>query len=328
MAPPRVTIHLPTYNQGRFVAHALRGALDQTYDDYEVIVSDNHSTDETAAVLATFAGHPKLRVVKPPSFLGVVEHFKWAVAQSTSEYFSYLCSDDGLLPDFLKEQVALLDRHPNVAFSHTAAEMIDGDGRVMYLEKSIRPTGVTPGREAIKRFIQNPFGVGDSVLFRRAKFDQVGGFGDLYALDWEIGLRLCTVGDLGYNQDVLMQYRFWEGAERTVPNQLRFMASVNQLYDTYEPRFPEYRRLFRRARLVKALGTIDTLGGMNDAQRAEALGHIRHLCAHPLVEAKIKAFELGLGPLFVKASALRLGAKRKVKALLWPVFAPSRAARS
>lgn len=321
---PRVTIHMPTYNQGRFVAHALRGALSQTYDDYEVIVSDNHSTDETAAVLASFAGHPKLRVVKPPSFLPVVDHFKWAVAQSRSELFSYLCSDDGLLPGFLAAQVELLDRHPNVAFSHTAAEMIDGDGRVMYLEKSIRKTGVTPGREAIKRFIRNPFGVGDSVLFRRAKFDEVGGFGGLYALDWEIGFLLCTVGDLGYRQEVLMQYRFWEGPERTIPNRLRFMEAVNQFYDTYEPRFPQYRRLFQRARLIKALGSIEGLEGMTDAQRQQALTHLRHLCRHPLVEAKLKAFELGLGPVFVKAAALKLEGKRKVKSLLWPLLAPLR----
>lgn len=108
----RVTIHMPTYNQGRFIAHALEGALTQTDDDYRVIVSNNHSTDDTDAVLARYAGHPRLTIVKPPTFLDVVAHFKFVVAQSDSEYFSYLCTDDGVFPDFLKEQVALLDKYP------------------------------------------------------------------------------------------------------------------------------------------------------------------------------------------------------------------------
>lgn len=321
---PRVTIHMPTHNQGRFIAHALEGALNQTYDDYEVVVSNNHSTDETDEVLARYEGHPRLRIVRPSSFLPSIENFKFCVAQSRSEYFSYLCSDDGLLPDFLREQVALLDRYPSASFAHSAAEMIGENGELLYLEKSIRPTGLTPREAAFKRFVFNARCVGDSVLFRRACFDRVGGFGDLYALDWEVELLLCTVGDVAYNQNVLMQYRLWDAPDRTVPNQLKLIASVRALYDRYEPRFPRHRAIFRRARVHRALGAIDALVGMSPGERATAVAEIRKISGHPLVRAKLRAAELGLGRPMLALRRYRQRARLLVKSALGPLLSSSR----
>ncbi len=321
---PRVTIHMPTYNQGRFIAHALEGALNQTYDDYRVIVSNNHSTDETDAVLARYAGHPRLTIIKPPTFLPQIAHFKFVVAQSDSEYFSYLCTDDGLFPDFLKEQVALLDRYPQVGFVHSAAEMIGKEGERLYLEKSIRPTGVIPAKQAFESFIYNAKCVGDSVLFRRKVFDSVGGFGDLYTVDWEIELLMCAVADIAYNQNVLMQYRLWDEPARTVPNQLRLMKCINDFYDKYEPRFPDYRTTFAKARRQRALGSIDALPGMNPEQRATATAEIRRMSPSPLVEAKLRAFEHGLDKPYLAYLKLRHRARNAVKAALYPILAPNR----
>lgn len=321
---PRVTIHMPTHNQGRFIAHALEGALNQTYDDYEVVLSNNHSTDETDAVLARYSDHPRLRIVRPPTFLPSIDNFKFCVAQSKSEYFSYLCSDDGLLPDFLAEQVALLDRYPSASFCHSAAEMIGENGELLHLEKSIRRTGLTRGEEAFKRFVFNARCVGDSVLFRRACFDRVGGFGDLYALDWEVELLLCTVGDVAYNQNVLMQYRLWDAPDRTVPNQLKLIASVRALYDRYEPRFPRHRATFRRARIHRALGAVDALVGMNADQRAIAVAEIRKISTHPVVEAKLRAAELGLGRSMLAVRRFRQRARLLVKSALHPILGLAR----
>lgn len=321
---PRATIHLPTYNQGPFIEHALKGALNQTYDDYQVIVSNNHSTDDTAAILARYEGHPRLKVVVPPTFLGQLDNFKFVVAQSDSEYFSFLCTDDGVFPHFLEEQIALLDRYPNAGFAHAAVEMIGKDGERLYLEKSIHKTGVTPAKKAFEAFIYSARCIGDSVVFRRKTFDAVGGFGDLYALDWEVGLRLCAVADMAYNQNVLTQYRLWDEPSRTVPNQLRFMKFANDLYDTYQPLFPDYREHFIKARRKRAVGSIDALPGMNPEQRATAIAEIRRMSPSPLVDAKLRAFDLGLDKPYLAYLKLRLKARNAVKAALYPLLAPNR----
>jgi hypothetical protein len=188
----------------------------------------------------------------------------------------------------------------------------------------VRPTHLVTRAKGLVMFINGARTTGDSMLIRRSRFDEVGGFGDLYAVDWELALKLCTVGDIVYNQNVLMQYRVWAAPGRTVPSQLRYIRFMREFYDLYEPRFPELRATFRRARLRRALGAVETLTDMSPEERRTATRDIRGISGGPLVEAKIRAVELGFGGAFVAARELQNRGRRALKSLLYPLLSPTR----
>jgi hypothetical protein len=98
---PTFSIVIPTYNRGGLVRHSIGSVLRQTYSDFEVVVSDNHSTDETAAAIASFADD-RLRVVRPDEHCVMPDHWEFARRQARGELILLLGDDDALAPTALE----------------------------------------------------------------------------------------------------------------------------------------------------------------------------------------------------------------------------------
>jgi glycosyltransferase involved in cell wall biosynthesis len=108
----KVTVLIPTYNYGRFIAEAIRSVQAQTLQDFEIIVVDDGSTDDTQAVLAGF-DEPRLRVVRIPNS-GVAVARNTGLEQARGQYIAQLDADDRWRPTMLERTVALLDAEPDV----------------------------------------------------------------------------------------------------------------------------------------------------------------------------------------------------------------------
>jgi glycosyltransferase involved in cell wall biosynthesis len=121
-----VTAAIPTYNRARFLAGALESILAQTFRDFEVLVVDDGSTDETSAVLATYGD--RIRVVRQEN-QGRSAARNRAVREARGRYVSFLDSDDCWLPEKLERQVPLLEADPRVAMAHGHVDVIAEDGR-------------------------------------------------------------------------------------------------------------------------------------------------------------------------------------------------------
>lgn len=106
-AMARFSVVVPTYNRASLLQHSLPTALEQTFDDYEIVVSDNASTDETADVLSGFSSN-RLRVVRPDRCLSMVDHWEFALGHATGEWVLFLCDDDALLPNCLARLDAII----------------------------------------------------------------------------------------------------------------------------------------------------------------------------------------------------------------------------
>jgi len=107
----RYSILLPTRNGGSLLGDCVRSILDQAYEDFELVVSDNASEDETAEVLDAFAGDPRLVVVTLEHFVGVTENWNVALGRSRGDYITLLGDDDLLLPGYFRRADELLERH-------------------------------------------------------------------------------------------------------------------------------------------------------------------------------------------------------------------------
>ncbi|HEX6547444.1 MAG TPA: glycosyltransferase family A protein [Candidatus Dormibacteraeota bacterium] len=98
--PPRFSVLLPTRNGGRFLRDCIASVLGQDDPDFELVVADNANTDDTPAVLAEFAGDPRLRVIRHPTVLSVTENWSSTLHASRGDYLVMIGDDDCLLPGY------------------------------------------------------------------------------------------------------------------------------------------------------------------------------------------------------------------------------------
>jgi glycosyltransferase involved in cell wall biosynthesis len=131
---PRLTIGLPVYNGENYLAECLEALLGQTYEDFELLISDNASTDATADICLSYAKRdPRIRYVRQPRNIGLVPNYNFLVDQATGEFFKPACHDDLYARDLLKCCIEALDADPQVALAHSWSAAIDGSGAVLGL---------------------------------------------------------------------------------------------------------------------------------------------------------------------------------------------------
>lgn len=129
-APPRVSIGLPVYNGQNFMGQAIESLLAQTFEDFELIISDNASTDRTEEICCTFAAHDKrIRYIRNAENIGLVRNYNQVFTLSYGEYFKWADHDDMCRQDFLMRCVQALDENPSVVLAYTRALTIDTTGR-------------------------------------------------------------------------------------------------------------------------------------------------------------------------------------------------------
>jgi glycosyltransferase involved in cell wall biosynthesis len=126
---PRVTVGLPVFNGENYLASALESLLDQTYTDFEVIVSDNASEDGTEAIARRFAAQdPRVRYERNERNLGANPNYNRTFALARGELFRWHAHDDVCGPKYLEQCVATLDADPTVSLVHTHTSYIDRRG--------------------------------------------------------------------------------------------------------------------------------------------------------------------------------------------------------
>jgi glycosyltransferase involved in cell wall biosynthesis len=126
MHNPRVSIGLPVYNGERYLAQAIQSALDQTYTDFELIISDNASTDGTQSICEQFAASDqRIQYHRLSENKGAAWNFNHVFSLAKGEYFCWLAHDDKLAPDFLQEFVQVLDNDSESVLVYSKVLIID-----------------------------------------------------------------------------------------------------------------------------------------------------------------------------------------------------------
>ena len=130
MSTPRLTIGLPVYNGEAYLAETLESLLGQDFDDFELVVSDNASTDATVRIVESFQERdPRLRLVQNERNLGAAQNYNRLVQSSRAELFKWSGYDDLLEPGYVGACISALDADPAAVLAFTQATIIDGAGR-------------------------------------------------------------------------------------------------------------------------------------------------------------------------------------------------------
>lgn len=133
-ASPRLSIGLPVYNGERFLAQALECLLAQTFGDFELVISDNASTDRTPDICYAYVQRdPRVRYVRNPLNLGSVPNFNRVFELSTAPLFKWAAHDDLHHETYLEGCVRLLDEDPTVVLAHSGTAFIDDHGELFPL---------------------------------------------------------------------------------------------------------------------------------------------------------------------------------------------------
>ena len=149
-AAPRLTVGLPVFNGENYVTEALESLLGQTFTDFELIISDNHSTDGTEEICREHAARDaRIRYLRQPRNLGCNPNHNVLVAEARAPYFKWAAHDDLYGPELLARCVAVLDERPDVVLSHVDKAVIDEEGTVVQKLDYLLDTG---SADPVERF--------------------------------------------------------------------------------------------------------------------------------------------------------------------------------
>jgi glycosyltransferase involved in cell wall biosynthesis len=131
-AEPRLSIGLPVYNGERYLAESLDALLGQTYKNFELIISDNASTDGTAAICREYARQdPRIRYLRQSKNIGAAPNHNFVLSEAKGELFKWAAADDLYARDHLERCIAALDEHPDFVLADSWTAAISDSGEVV-----------------------------------------------------------------------------------------------------------------------------------------------------------------------------------------------------
>jgi glycosyltransferase involved in cell wall biosynthesis len=147
MNKPRVSIGLPVYNGENYIREALESILSQTFRDWELIVSDNASTDATVRICNEYAQRDRrIRVERNLQNLGAAYNYDRVLALARGDYFKWIAHDDTIAPDFIETCVRILDTDPTVVGAGGKGVCIDANGDVLMHQNEMSMDSPLPSR--------------------------------------------------------------------------------------------------------------------------------------------------------------------------------------
>ncbi|TAJ49547.1 MAG: glycosyltransferase family 2 protein [Herbiconiux sp.] len=177
-ATPKVSVVIPAYNNADFIAETIESVLAQTFTDFELIIADHSSTDDTKAIIERYADDPRVTILTTPAGGGAPRNWNRVTEAAQGEYIKLVCGDDLVYPDNLRLQLQAIETDPSVTMVASPRDIIDARGAVVISNRGLGGlTGTTPGAAAVRRTVAagtNLFGEPGCVLIRRSTLVEIG----------------------------------------------------------------------------------------------------------------------------------------------------------
>lgn len=207
LAAARVSVVLPVYNGGAYVAEAIESILTQTYRDFVLYLLNDGSTDSSLDVLQSYAKKDtRVRVVSREN-RGLIATLNEGIALAETEYLARMDGDDVAMPDRFEKQIAYLDAHPECVAVGSDVLLIDSDGAPLYVMEYPHTHAEIEGaqRTALNVSVM----AHPTAMVRMSAIEGIGGYHREFidAEDIDFFLRLGEAGELANVPEVLLKYR-------------------------------------------------------------------------------------------------------------------------
>lgn len=193
---PRLSIGMPVYNGEQYLAAALDALLGQTYRDFELIITDNASTDRTEDICRYYAAaDDRVRYIRHPGNVGCAANHNAVVAHARGELFKWVSDDDLYARDHLERCIELLDRNPDAVLVHSWTAVVEGDD--IDLARPLAYAHDTASAHAPDRFrsiLMTDGGDDDYGVIRTAVLRRIRLYDSFYRADRTIPAELALHG--------------------------------------------------------------------------------------------------------------------------------------
>jgi glycosyltransferase involved in cell wall biosynthesis len=272
LAVKTVSVIVPVYRVERYIAETVQSILNQTYPDFELLIIDDESPDQSIQICQHFSDQ-RIRIIHQKN-RGLAGARNTGIRHATGKYLAFLDSDDLWLPQKLEKHVLHLEHHPDVGVSFSRSAFIDEHGKPLGIYQMPKLTDITAGH----LFCRNPIGNGSAVVIRREVLQEIkfqdnvyGTVEDFYFDDrfrqsediecwlrialqtnWEIAgipdaLTLYRLNSGGLSANLIKQYRAWEKIiEKTQDYNPDFIRDWGDKARAYQLRYLARRAVSQR----------------------------------------------------------------------------------
>ena len=229
-----VSVIIPNYNHARFLRRRVESVLRQTFQDFELILLDDCSTDDSRSILSKYADDPRVRMEFNVKNSGsTFKQWNKGVGMARGEYVWIAESDDYADERLLEKLVVRLDSEPNVVFSYCRSWRVSADGGISgFLDSYLTDLDTqrwtadfwADGREECQNYLvhRNTVPNASAVLFRREVYERVGGADESLVLcgDWKLWAAMALTGRIAYLGEPLNYNRFHDASVRAKSQRL------------------------------------------------------------------------------------------------------------
>jgi glycosyltransferase involved in cell wall biosynthesis len=257
---PLVSVIIPSYNYAHMIGNAIESVQHQTFQDWELVISDDGSTDNSVGVIEHFRStDERIRVFQTPHNLGIYGNIVECIKRSQGTYIKILMADDWLHVDYLTRVLDIFRIYPSIAFcSVRTAIYVERAGKRVFKKTRVEPIkgkvfySSSEMLQAATNFV-NPIGNPSRVTFRKEIYDEVGGF-DLsveYCTEYELWLRMLKDYDCAVVNDTLSYELLHErNATRDYAKHARHLTTGEQMFVKLFEYLPYWRGKFWRKQSV------------------------------------------------------------------------------
>lgn len=257
----KVSVILPVFNGADYIRQSLDSLLNQTYSDFEIIIIDDCSTDQTAAISQEYAD-PRIRYYRNDTNSGIVYSLNRAISLADGEYIARMDADDICMPTRLEKQAEYLDNNPSVGLISTWFELFgERKGTIQY--------ETDPKRIKCKLLFSLQL-LHPGWMFRRSLVKENGVLyreAYKYAEDWDFLVRASAVTQLSNIPEVLMQYRInpkqiskvFEETQKQIADCVAKQQLCALGVEMTEDVFELYRKCFGRREVIVSTEEMESL---------------------------------------------------------------------
>jgi glycosyltransferase involved in cell wall biosynthesis len=324
---PSVAICIPTYNQAQYLPDSVGSACNQTYENVEVWVSDDASTDNTPEVMAQLCQQfPQVRYYRQPKNLGMVANNSWSLSQPKTEFIVHLDSDDVLSPNYIETLLPLMQKYPEAGYAHSAVQEIDEHGNNKGVLQLARKDEFRSADKELQSAVSGYRMAANISMFRSQALRELNFYEGRpdFTHDYDLIVRMADAGYGNvYTNEVLACYRIWTDAKTVRPK--RKSIELRGLIRVYEESLlPAFQRRGwdtkiveknrRRWALIHAAYCYRPL--FNDTERLEIINLLKKLGDSPFLRLHFLASSWGMAPFFELQQSIISKLKRLVKGWL------------
>lgn len=210
----KVSVCIPTYNRANYLKESIESVLNQTFQDFELIVCDNASVDNTEEIILSFKD-PRIVYHRNIENIGPFGNINLCLKLAQCEYITIFHDDDIMLPENLIQKVSFLEENPDISLVCSDVYIIDENGKIIgtHWDKRIDHNKLTTVSSHFEKLFFNEGSpiVFPSVMMRKVCSDSIGEFEPFACCDWEYWMRVSLFYNLAYLKEPLIKYRRHSG---------------------------------------------------------------------------------------------------------------------